>query len=360
MLSKNKINLVSQVLPYYQCTFENSTISPLGNGLINDTFLVKSSERCFVLQRINLHVFPEPELIAHNLELIHKHLSEKIAQHHYPYTSIGAISNVQGELLTIIDDHCWRALDYITETTTVDNIETTEQAQLVASAFATFSANLHDFDATQLKETIPNFHNINNRLTQLKLAIKNTSPLRKNAANQLIEFVESNQLFIERVNNISEQLPTRVTHNDTKINNLLLDKHSNQPKAIIDLDTCMPGYLMNDFGDLVRTTCANIDENATNIHDMEIDVDIFSVLAKSYIQAFTPYGISNREKDSLVIGTLLIPFMLAIRFLTDHLNGNVYFHCNYETQNLDRAANQFHLFSLLQEKNDELLAVVHQ
>ena len=358
MNSQQTLDALSPILPFYSCTIENCIVSQLGEGLINDTFLIKSPISQFVLQRINLHVFPKPELIANNAKLIHSHLSKKASSKSYPYSAIGHIKNSKDELLTFINDECWRAITYIPDTYTVNTIDNIQQASLVAKAFATFTAGLSDFDNKAIAETIPNFHCINTRISQFKAAFKNASPEKVTEASECITFINNNMTFIEHVNSVTKNLPRRVTHNDTKINNLLFCKNSNQPKAVIDLDTCMSGLLMNDFGDLVRTTCVNIDENNTNLSNMTLRLDFFDVIVKAYVSAFP--NISQEEKESLIIGAKLLPFMLAIRFLTDYLNNNIYFHCEYDSQNLDRAKNQFKLFSLLNEKHDELIKIISE
>jgi Ser/Thr protein kinase RdoA (MazF antagonist) len=359
MISKTQIDALTPVLPFYFCTVQQCEITQLGNGLINDTYLITSLSTQFVLQRINLHVFPQPELIAHNAELIHQHLINTNNKTQYPFISIGHIKNIQDESLTLINNECWRAIDYVPGTFTINSIENTQQAEQAAQAFATFTESLSKFDATTLSETIPNFHRIDTRLTQLELAIKNSPKNRIDNAQTYISFINEHHNFVKQVNDISEILPIRVTHNDTKINNLLFDNVTKQAKAVIDLDTCMPGFLMNDFGDLVRTTCSNMDENAQNINEMVVRMNFFRSIAKAYLDVFKN-NITEHEKESLVIGSQLLPFMLAIRFLTDYLNGNVYFHTDYEHQNLDRAKNQFRLFSLLKGKNKELLDIVFQ
>lgn len=382
-LNNNKIsdtikNTLTHILPLYNCSLNASKITRIGNGLINDTYLVESSEARFVLQRINTHVFPKPQSIVENAELIHQHLQQKIQNKSYPFSSVGHVKNIHQNALTCYEnsDHntdnngdkkeYWRALDYIPNSVTIEAIETTQQAELMANAFAQFTTTLSDLDARKLNETIPNFHHINTRLQQLSTALNacsNSDSDKKKAqriqeSQTLISFIEHQKTFVKQVNELSTHLPLRVTHNDTKINNLLFSHLTQQPIAVIDLDTCMPGFLMNDFGDLVRTCCPNIDENNTDLHSMTIRMDIFKAIARGYLTAFNN-NLSKHEKESLVVGSQLIPFMLGIRFLTDHINGNIYFQTEYTKQNLDRAKNQFHLFALWQEKHNELLEIVN-
>jgi len=370
---------LANILPLYNCTLNNSHVTRIGNGLINDTFLVqpnndneKDNFLPFILQRINTQVFSNPQAIVNNAKLIHQHLQVKIDQQLYLFNSMGHLPNIYQDYLSNVDSSTnknkthWRALNYIPNSYSVEVINTTIQAELVANAFAHFSRTLSDIETHKLNETLPNFHNIDTRLAQLSSSL-NTNFLGthtrkekqiKITKNQtLIDFVNNQKAFISHVNSLTKQLPIRVTHNDTKINNVLFSKLTLKPIAVIDLDTCMPGFLMNDFGDLVRTSCPNIDENSTNLTAMEIRLEIFLAIARGYINAFNE-SLSLIEKESLVIGVQLIPLMLGIRFLTDYFNGDVYFKTTYAEQNIDRAKNQFHLFSLLQSKHNELLNIV--
>jgi len=370
---------LANILPLYNCTLNNSHVTRIGNGLINDTFLVqpnnddeKDNFLPFILQRINTQVFSNPQAIVNNAKLIHQHLQVKVDQQLYLFNSMGHLPNIYQDYLSSVDSSTnknkthWRALNYIPNSYSVEVINTTIQAELVANAFAHFSRTLSDIETHKLNETLPNFHNIDTRLAQLSSSL-NTNFLGTNTRKEkqikitknqtLIDFVNNQKAFISHVNSLTKQLPIRVTHNDTKINNVLFSKLTLKPIAVIDLDTCMPGFLMNDFGDLVRTSCPNIDENSTNLTAMEIRLEIFLAIARGYINAFNE-SLSLIEKESLVIGVQLIPLMLGIRFLTDYFNGDVYFKTTYAEQNIDRAKNQFHLFSLLQSKHNELLNIV--
>jgi len=355
--NKHLSHSLANVLKFYHQSPNTCTVTPIGNGLINKTYLVNTPERKFVLQCINTHVFPTPADVVHNAELIHQHLLQKIQSNTYPLQSIGLINNVNNNTLTYCDGNYWRALTYIENTITIEHIENTQQAEQVAHAFAQFSVNLSDINTANLIDTIPQFHHLTTRLKQFNTALNKATSTNKTQSNALISFIHSHQSFIDKVNNISKHLPIRVTHNDTKINNLLFCKQTHRATAVIDLDTCMPGFLMNDFGDLIRTCCPNIDENNTDLPSMNIRMELFEAITKGYIKAFNN-TLTTLEKESLVVGCLLIPFMLAVRFLTDHLNGNVYFNTQYPKQNLDRAKNQFHLFSLLYKKQHELLNII--
>jgi thiamine kinase-like enzyme len=350
---------LSQVLTHYRCSIDNCTVSPLGNGLINSTYLVcnDKAKSTFVLQRINKNVFKKPKDVIDNAELINKHLLAKKQKNLYSLSPIWQISTIDEQSL-VIDAHneYWRAIHYIPDCFSVEEVETPEQAKQVASAFAQFTSTLSDFPATSLTETIPDFHNLSKRINDLKTVIKADAKGRLSSCQPLVDFCFSAQTFIDEVEQLTQQLPIQVTHNDTKINNLLFCAKSNLPLAVIDLDTCMPGYLMHDFGDMVRTCCSNLPEDGTDLTKMKVRFDIYSALSQGYIEAFGN-KMSEIERQSLVIGAQLLPFMLGVRFLTDYLDGDNYFHVEHESHNVERAKNQLNLYRLLHEDSEKLNAI---
>jgi Ser/Thr protein kinase RdoA (MazF antagonist) len=345
IVDQETLNLV---LSHYNCSINNSTISPLGNGLINATFLVRNINANFVLQRINKNVFPNPEQVINNAELINNHLLAKQKQQHYSLQPIWQVSNKNDQPLVIVDGDYWRAIQYIPNCYTVEELSTPEQAIQVAKAFAQFTSALSDFPAASLAEIIPDFHNLNHRIAQLEAVIAKDPKNRLASCQTLVDFIQQQQKFINDVAELIQKLPLQVTHNDTKINNLLFCSANKEPLAVIDLDTCMPGYLMHDFGDLIRTCCSNLPEDGVEIDSMEIRFDIFSALAKGYIESFGN-KMSTLEKQSLVIGAQLLPLMVSIRFLTDYIDGDNYFHVEHAEHNLMRAKNQLHMYSLLNQ-----------
>jgi hypothetical protein len=345
---------LNQVLTHYQCSIDDSTVSPLGNGLINCTYLVSTVKANFVLQRINKNVFKKPADVIDNAELINKHLLAKKQKNLYSLSPIWQISTIKQKPMVIdANNEYWRAIHYIPNSFTVEEVETPEQAKQVGSAFAQFTSALSDFPATSLTETIPDFHDLSKRIAQLKVMIKADSQNRLSSCQLMVDFCFAQQSFIDEVEPLIQQLPIQVTHNDTKINNLLFCAKSNKPLAVIDLDTCMPGYLMHDFGDMVRTCCSNLPEDGTDLANMKVSFEIYSALAQGNIGNFGD-KMSEQEQQSLVMGAQLLPFMLGIRFLTDYLDGDNYFHVKHENHNLERAKNQLNLYRLLHEDSEKL------
>lgn len=360
---------INRIIKQYGFDTETTLVKPLGNGLINATYLVSGSANCstnkesIVLQKINQNVFKQPMAIVNNAELISQHLKLERNKGDYPLHVLAQTPNLEGTNFVKDGQDMWRALEYVDNCYTIEAIESVEQASQAAKAFAQFTCALASFDTNKLAEIIPNFHNLDARLMQLTSAQNNAKNAgrssRISTAQSVLTYCESQQLFIEEVAEITKKLPVHVTHNDTKINNLLFCQQSDQAQVVIDLDTCMAGFLMHDFGDMVRTCCSNLPEDGTELEKMSIRIDIFKALSDAYIEGFGD-KISPLEKESLIVGALLLPFMIGVRFLTDYLNGDIYFQTKHPEHNLERALNQFKLFSLLREKREELTSIVQR
>lgn len=354
---------INKIIEQYGFDAETTLVKPLGNGLINATYLVTNlaNNKAIVLQKINQNVFKQPMAIVNNAELISQYLKLEIDKGDYPLLALAQTPTIEGT--NFVDDgkNIWRALEYVDKCYTVEAIESVEQASQAAKAFAQFTCALASFDTNKLEEIIPNFHDLNARLLQLTSAQKEAESSGRNSrlktAQSALSYCESQQLFINEVAELTKTLPVHVTHNDTKINNLLFCEQSNQVKVVIDLDTCMAGFLMHDFGDMVRTCCSNLPEDGTDLDKMSVRIDIFQALSDAYLEGFGE-KISPREKESLVVGALLLPFMIGVRFLTDYLNGDIYFQTKHPEHNLERTLNQFKLFRLLKEKREVLAHIV--
>lgn len=344
-------------LSQYNYDFSTVEISSLGNGHINCTYKVNTPEHNFVLQQINHDVFTKVTELSHNTQKINQHLLQQKNSGKYSLLVPQQLLSKQNEPYIKIGDNYWRLMQFINEAYTVETVDSPEQASLVANAFAQFTCALSNFDAATLDIIIEGFHDINFRQQQLKTAVANDQHSRLLSCQTLVDFCFKQSQFIQQVIDISKNLPLRVTHNDTKINNLLFATN-NKPCAVIDLDTCMPGLLMHDFGDMVRTCCSNLDEDDNKIDKMVLKLDVFEALIQSYQQAFA-HNITALEKESLIVGAKLLPFIVGMRFLTDYLNGDSYFKVTRACHNLERANNQLQLFKLLSEAEPRLIKLAH-
>lgn len=344
---------IDTVLNNYDYDFSEVEINVLGNGHINNTYQLTTPKIKLVLQQINHVVFPKTAELSSNAQKINLHLQQQKDAGNYPLSVPQQILTKTGDTYSKVGANYWRLMEFISNSYTLEQVESPKQAALVANAFAEFSCTLSDFPTKELVVIIEDFHDISFRMRQLNEAVENDLQGRLSSCQTLVNFCLDQQDFINHVTEISKKLPLHVTHNDTKINNLLFTTGDN-PCAVIDLDTCMPGLLMHDFGDMVRTCCSNLAEDDTSIDEMVIKLDIFEALIQNYQNAFGD-KMTALEKDSLIVGAKLLPFIIGTRFLTDYLNGDSYFQVSREKHNLDRAISQVRLFTLLCEAELELV-----
>ena len=338
-------------MPQFGYSHEFSRVTPLGNGHINHTFLVSDKSKSMVLQRINTQVFTDPILVMQNAVNISQHLHLKRQQQQYPLQVVCPIATISGALyLDLAENGFWRAIDYLPYSETIEVVKGPQQAMLAAKAFGHFGAALSDLPATHIADVIPNFLNLSQRMAQLHDAMINAIQSRLVHCQKWLDLCFSQTELLATLVQYETNLPVRICHNDTKINNMLFDKRDGSSLAIIDLDTSMKGYLMYDFGDMVRGFCSPEPEDSIDLNNVYARPEFIIAAAKAYIEPLIGI-ITPLEKRSLWLGTKVMPLMLGIRFLTDYLNGDIYFGINYPTHNLDRCINQLTIYqSLLQQE----------
>ncbi|WP_394202353.1 phosphotransferase enzyme family protein [Shewanella waksmanii] len=335
-----------QVLPHFGIEID-AKVSPLGNGHINDTYLVRGEHAEMVLQRINTEVFKTPNALVNNAQKIAQHLRQKRQCAEYHLKVVSPLMTQDHQLaVDLADNGFWRAINYLPNSHSIDVVGDEQQAQAAAKAFGHFSQALSDFDAEQIDDVIPQFHHLPGRITQLEQAVAHNSKQRLADCQQWVDFALTQQGLLKELSDIESQLPKRICHNDTKINNMLFDKRDMSSMAIIDLDTCMKGHLMYDFGDMVRTFCSPEEEDSTNLSNVQVRENIFAAICQGYLSELSSV-LTEAERKSLWLGAKIICLMIGVRFLTDHLNGDVYFNIHHENHNLERAANQFTLYKSL-------------
>lgn len=330
-------------------------VQRFGNGHINYTYVVKA-EPPLIIQRINTAVFPDAEAMVNNALAIEQHLATKKAQGSYDLAILQQQATIDGRYLTGPAQDL-RALKFIPGGRSIEVVESTDQAYAAAFTFGQFAAALADFDARQLVAVIPNFHNLRMRFGQLQDAIARDAVGRVAAQRALIDWLLSEHLLVDELEAICASLPVRVCHNDTKINNMLYSDTQHRGIAAIDLDTCMAGYWLFDFGDMVRTCCSPEAEDTLNHAAVHVRAEVFAALAKGYLQGVGGV-ITAAERESLWLGAKAMCLMIGVRFLTDHLNGDVYFHVHRENHNLQRAINQFRMYQDLVRQQTELQALL--
>ncbi len=321
---------------------------PIESGHIHKTFKVRTQKGNYILQTFNTNVFKNKEAVVHNLKEVTQFLSSKSD---YPYRVLHYVTALNGELMVKKEDTYWRAFEYIENSMVLDVADTPEQAYQAAFGFGTFVKFLKDLSPSQLQVTIPDFHNGILRLQQLKESIQKDSYQRKQFCLSEIKLIEENQDILTSIGQKIQSgfFPQRVIHYDTKINNILLDKDTQKPLCIIDLDTVMPGTVLSDFGDMVRTATPSVSENHPNPNDVFFRKNIFEGLKAGYLEATNDFLTLN-ERQHLTDGGKYLILMQAVRFLNDYLCGDVYYGAKYTEQNLHRTQHQLNLLQSMQKQ----------
>jgi hypothetical protein len=329
---------------------------PYGSGHIHETFLlIKSSDghlQKFILQRFNNSVFREPEKVLNNIRKITSHLKNKGKKDSDTlYLSmVPAISKEYWYQDTT--KNYWRCFNFIEGSYTINRIEKNNQAREAARMFGNFLLSLADINPGEIEITIPDFHNIVKRLEALNKAINTGKEDRISEASEEISQIRRYNDLVSEYLSVLPELPVRVTHNDTKINNVLFSSSSGKGICVIDLDTVMPGTVLSDFGDMVRTFTSTGDEDEKDLRKVFFSPEIFREMTTGFIDGV--HGILKPvERNSLILGGKLIIFMQAVRFLTDYLFGDIYYKIEYPEHNIVRTRNQLKLLDSFIEHEKE-------
>ena len=341
-------------------------VEPFGNGHINDTMRVTVQaafgERQYVLQHVNQYVFKKPVEVVENIAKVTAYLASVVrAQGGDPERgTLTLVCAKDGRPYVIAEDgELWRMYLMVGETKSVDLPDTPELFKLCGSAFGRFQQQLGGFDAAMLHETIVGFHDTPARYQQLEDAIARNEAGRLDSVAEEVAFCRKYEREVHALTDALAQgeIPLRVTHNDTKINNVLLDRETGEGVCVIDLDTVMPGLAAYDFGDAIRAGAGTAAEDEPDSDKMTLNVSMFRAFAEGFL-AECGAALSAREKALLPMGAKLMTLECGMRFLADHLNGDKYFRIHRENHNLDRARNQFQLVRRMEEKWDEMMEII--
>lgn len=337
---------------------------PYGNGHINDTFKIicvkeDGSEHKYILQSVNNNVFKKPEQVLENIEKVTEYLR-------------GIVENPR-EVLVLARTHsgatyykdkdgfCWRIYDFVTDSICLDRVENTEDFYQCALAFGKFQRYLNDFPADSLYETIPDFHNTPKRYENFLKAVEEDKCGRAASVKEEIEFVKARKEFYSVLLDSHKQgkLPLRVSHNDTKSNNVMLDASTRKALCVIDLDTIMPGFSVTDFGDAIRFGASTAEEDEKDLSKVSMDIKMFEIYTQGFLD-----GCGGQLPDSEIMllpeGAKMMTVECGMRFLTDYLEGDTYFKTNYPEHNLDRCRTQFKLVADMESKWDDMKNIVKQ
>lgn len=354
---------LAQIAGQFQIVGEVTAAEPYGTGHINDTFVIacrdEGGERRYALQRINHNVFKDPPGMMNNIIRVTSHIRNRL--------KASEANDLARRVLTVVptrtgkgyyqdaEGNYWRMYFFIEGVQTYDVLETLEQAYEAARAFGKFQSYLSDLPDPPLVETIPDFHNTPQRLQTFLSVLEEDPCSRARTAREEIGFIHQRAGICSVLLDLAalDKIPVRVTHNDTKINNVLFDSDKQEGICVIDLDTVMPGLSLYDFGDMVRTATCRAAEDERDLAKIHMDITFFEQLVRGYVRETADF-LTKAEKEHLGFAGKLITFEQMIRFLTDYLAGDVYYKTHRPGHNLDRARTQMKLVQSIEEQEEQM------
>lgn len=330
-----------------------------GHGHINETYLVvtKSSRR-YILQKISNRAFPNISKLQQNIAAITEYLHQK---NDHPYGALTLIKTHDNQNWYHYEANSdWRIYDFIENSICLQTPETPDDFYQVAVGIGTFQQQLKDFPTETLHETIENFHNTPNRYRLLRKAIEEDPMTRAKSVQSEVDFILQHEALAGKLVGMlqSGELPLKVTHNDTKLNNVMLDIETRKPLCVIDLDTTMPGLTAYDFGDSIRFGAATAVEDEKDLAKMTIDLELYRIFTRGFLKACP--GLTPKEREVLPLGAVTMTLECGVRFLTDYLLGDIYFGIKYPEHNLDRSRTQLRLVSEMLANYAQMSKIVEE
>ena len=326
--------MLEKIIGRYLPGMEELIVQPIGSGLIHRTWKVGAPEGgAYILQEMNTAVFTDPDAIAHNMELVGRPL----------------MKTVDGEVYCRENAVVFRMFPFVAGSRTYDVVSRPEQAFEAARQFGLFTRNLGGLEVGKLKVTLPGFHDLPLRYEQFERAVAEGDAMRVRESGALIGFLESQRELVDRYLGLKRDpgFALRVTHHDTKISNVLFDA-SGRGLCVIDLDTVMPGYFISDVGDMIRTYVSPASEEEVHLSAIGVRREFYRAIYDGYMGVMGD-GLSAVEREHFGYSGLFLTYMQALRFLTDHLNRDIYYGARYDGHNYNRAANQAELLRRLLE-----------
>jgi len=332
-------------------------VVPHERGHIHDTFVstwrAPAGNVRFLHQRMNRVVFPDLDVLMRNVERVTSHLTRKAGA--VGLSTLELIPTVEETSFVDVESGAWRTYRFIENTESFDRCLSSDQAFEAARAFGRFQRDLADLDAATLEETIPRFFSPTHRFEQLKDAIERDVESRVATAGPEIEFARDRADEIPRMESHVDagRIPIRVVHGDTKLNNVLFDAATGRAVCVVDLDTCMPAWSLYDFGDLVRFTAAKCAEDEPDVELAGVDVALYRAIVEGYLESAAAF-LTPLEVELMPFAARIVTLTIGLRFLADHLAGDVYFKTSRENQNLERARVQFRMVADMEAREREL------
>ena len=353
---------VLEVAPYFAFDETITSVFEIPTGHINRTYhLQTEAPRSYILQKVNTVIFKDTEGLMNNIALVTEHLQKKLiaAGKDADREALQLIPTRDGKKYLAIDGEVWRLYLTITGAKTYDRATSDEMFCEVGRAFGAFQRELADFDASLLSETIPAFHDTVARYAYFEQVVEaDVAARRAEVEEEIAFFMERKKTAGFIVDGIREgRFPLRVTHNDTKLNNIMIDDETGEGICILDLDTVMPGSVLADFGDAIRSGASTAAEDETDLDQVFMDIDKFAAFAKGFVGSLEG-SLTENEVKALPMGAYMMTLECGLRFLTDYLNGDTYFRTRYQTQNLDRARNHMKLVRDMEQKMPRMNEII--
>ena len=340
----------------FQTEGEITELIPFGNGYINDTFritcgLPDGGEKKYILQKMNVSIFKNPAQLMENVMNVTSFLRKKIiaAGGDPDRETLNVIQTKDGANYLEADGEYWRMYIFIEGATCYDEVKTPEDFYKTALSFGNFQKMLEDYPADTLHETIVNFHNTVSRFEDFKKAVEEDVCGRAKEVQEEIKFIFDREDVAHIICDALEEkrIPLRVTHNDTKLNNIMIDNETGKGLCVIDLDTVMPSYIFSDVGDFLRTAANTVAEDDPALEKVEFRMDIFKAFMAGYLDSAGVF-LTSKELELLPEGAAMFPYMQAVRFLADYINGDTYYKTLYPEHNLVRTRNQMRLLECIE------------
>ena len=358
-------NEIVKVCRHFNIKGEPVSQSVFTDGHINTTLLITFQDegeiKKYLVQGINTHVFKNPEELMENIVNVTTYLRNKIAENggNPERETLTFLKAENGKYYFYVGDKCWRAYNFIDNSHTCNKIENKKLFENAGRSFGNFQKYLTDYPMHTLHETIKDFHHTPKRFDNLEASIANNAANRADSVQKEIEFAMKRRPEAGRLLTLYKKglIPLRVTHNDTKLNNILFDDETNDGICVIDLDTIMPGFSLYDFGDAIRFGGNTTIEDDDNLDNVKISLELFESYTEGFLSA-SAKALTMAEVENLAFSAMLMTLECGIRFLTDYLDGDVYFKTKYPEHNLVRARNQFKLVYEIEQHMDEMNDIV--
>ncbi len=359
------VERVKPIAELFELAGEVLDIVPYGNGHINDTYRVTTTNNGdYIMQRINTNIFKKPEQVMENIYNVTKYLREIIKNRggNPERETLTVVPSKKGEIfVTTAQGDCYRMFLFIRDALSYDKVEKPEDFYESAVSFGRFQSLLADFPAETLYETIVDFHNTVWRFDNLKKAVEEDVCGRAASVQEEIKFAMEREAFTHTLVDLlaKGEIPLRVTHNDTKLNNIMMDNETHKGICVVDLDTVMPGLSVNDFGDSIRFGANTAAEDETDLSKVSLSLELYELYVKGYLEGCGG-SLTEKELEMLPVGAKMMTFECGMRFLTDYLQGDTYFKIHRPDHNLDRCRTQFGLVADMENKWTQMQEIVQK